>query len=280
MARASALDPAALDRAAAIIASASALLLTSGAGMGVDSGMPDYRGDQGFWNAYPPYRHLGVSFVEMANPQWFRDDPSFAWGFYGHRRNLYRETLPHRGFAILRRWAASKPEGAFVFTSNVDGHYQKAGFAEDQIVECHGTIEHEQCMAKCGVGIYPAPPGLLDIDEQTMRARDPVPSCPKCGSLSRPNILMFGDWDWLERREQAQTRRFDAWLAQLEGTLAVVECGAGTGLPTVRLYGERMAALHGTLIRVNLREAQVRGADALGLAGGALEVLEALDARI
>ena len=277
---ASTLDPAALDRAATVIANASALLLTSGAGMGVDSGMPDYRGDQGFWKAYPPYRHLGVSFVEMANPEWFRDDPSFAWGFYGHRRNLYRETQPHSGFAILRRWAASKSGGAFVFTSNVDAHYQRAGFEEPQIVECHGTIEHEQCMAKCGVGIYPAPPGLLDIDEATMRARDPLPRCPNCGALSRPNILMFGDWDWLEQREQAQSARFNAWLAQLDGLLAVIECGAGTGLPTVRLYSQRMAALHGNLIRINLREAQVRNESEIGLAGGALEVLEALDARL
>ena len=52
--------------------------------MGVDSGLPDFRGDRGFWKAYPPYAKLGLHFAEMANPRWFDSDPELAWGFYGH----------------------------------------------------------------------------------------------------------------------------------------------------------------------------------------------------
>ena len=117
-----------LDRAAEAIRSAKAILIGAGAGMGVDSGLPDFRGDHGFWKAYPPYARLGLRFTEMANPRWFRSDPEFAWGFYGHRMMLYRETQPHEGFSILHRWASRMPGGGFVFTSNVDGHFQRAGF--------------------------------------------------------------------------------------------------------------------------------------------------------
>src|SRR5688572_30975326 len=88
-----------LGRAAAAIASADAILIGAGAGMGVDSGLPDFRGDQGFWNAYPPFR--GMKFADVSNPIWFRSDPAQAWGFFGHRLQLYRETLPHSGFGIL-----------------------------------------------------------------------------------------------------------------------------------------------------------------------------------
>src|SRR5438445_8809587 len=91
-----------LDRAAGAIARADALLIGAGAGMGVDSGLPDFRGTEGFWNAYPPFRKLGLSFVDLANPRWFRSDPELAWGFYGHRLNLYRATQPHAGFELLR----------------------------------------------------------------------------------------------------------------------------------------------------------------------------------
>ena len=63
-----------LERAAQAVAHAEAMLIGAGAGMGVDSGLPDFRGDQGFWRAYPPIARLGLSFVEMANPQWFEDD--------------------------------------------------------------------------------------------------------------------------------------------------------------------------------------------------------------
>ena len=106
------LAPELLAQAAAWIRDAEALIIAAGAGMGVDSGLPDFRGNEGFWNAYPPFRHLGLKFTDLANPAWFHDDPPLAWGFYGHRLNLYRRTQPHAGFALLRKWAAAKSAGA------------------------------------------------------------------------------------------------------------------------------------------------------------------------
>src|SRR5438876_11018822 len=110
-----------IREAANIIAHADALVIGAGAGMGVDSGLPDFRGPQGFWEAYPPYAKLRLNFMDLANPHWFAADPALAWGFYGHRRNLYRRTPPHAGFGILLSWAKRMKHGAFVFTSNVDG---------------------------------------------------------------------------------------------------------------------------------------------------------------
>ncbi len=92
----------------------------------------------------------GKSFVEMANPAGFSSDPAFAWRFYGHRLNLYRKTEPHHGLQILRKWCDTCAVGSFVMTSNVDGHFQKAGFAKDRIYEVHGSIHHLQCSAPCG----------------------------------------------------------------------------------------------------------------------------------
>src|ERR1700712_4392664 len=98
--------------AIALIQSADGILITAGAGMGVDSGLPDFRGDQGFWKAYPRYAELGLNFAELANPRWFQKDPYLAWGFYGHRLHLYRTTVPHAGFALLRAWAEKMAAGA------------------------------------------------------------------------------------------------------------------------------------------------------------------------
>ena len=56
-----------LRQAAESIKAADALLVTAGAGMGVDSGLPDFRGTQGFWRAYPVLAKLGLSFEEMAD---------------------------------------------------------------------------------------------------------------------------------------------------------------------------------------------------------------------
>src|SRR5512139_1837823 len=246
-----------LKRAALALREADALLVTAGAGMGVDSGLPDFRGNEGFWKAYPPMARLGISFVEMANPWWFERDPSLAWGFYGHRLNLYRRTVPHAGFRQLLEIGNRKNEGYFVFTSNVDGQFQIAGFEEDRIEECHGSIHHLQCSRPCSQDIWDARGVNPDVDETQFRARDPLPRCPKCGSLARPNVLMFNDWDWIPRRTRNQSDRFSRWLeglARSGASLAVVELGAGKAVATVRMTSEGVVrGAKATLILFNLR---------------------------
>jgi NAD-dependent SIR2 family protein deacetylase len=270
-----------LARAAHAICSAEALLIGAGAGMSVDSGLPDFRGQEGFWKAYPPYAKLGLKFTEMANPHWFTKDPPFAWGFYGHRQNLYRTTQPHEGFTILRSWAERKPHGAFVFTSNVDGYFQRTGFDAERILEIHGSLDWMQCMDQCGAGLFASPSGdaVIPVDETTMRAVGELPRCPACGGLARPNVLMFDDWQWEARRMMAQQSNLEAWIEKTaRSRLVILECGAGTGIPTVRHFCEEVAAASGCpLVRINVREASVpRGQ--IGLAMGALQALERIDA--
>ena len=67
-----------IERATIAIRDADALLITAGAGMGVDSGLPDFRGTEGFWKAYPAIAKLGLRFAEIANPEWFEKTPELA----------------------------------------------------------------------------------------------------------------------------------------------------------------------------------------------------------
>jgi NAD-dependent SIR2 family protein deacetylase len=272
-----------LQNAAQALAAADALLIGAGAGMGVDSGLPDFRGNRGFWNAYPPFEKMGLNFIDLANPRWFTSDPTLAWGFYGHRLNLYRATEPHGGFSILRGWAERMGQGAFVFTSNVDGHFQRAGFHPHQIVEIHGSIEWLQCTRECGKELFAADPGNngIVVDEATMRAREPLPLCPRCGGLARPNILMFADGNWDGTRTRDQCKRLESWLQSLgRGRLVIVECGAGTAIPSVRHFCEEAAASRrATLIRINPREAEVPPGH-LSLVTGALDGLDAINEQL
>ena len=264
-------------QAAESIKQADTILIGAGAGMGVDSGLPDFRGNEGFWRAYPPLKQLGLTFYDLADPAWFSSDPRQAWGFYGHRRNLYRQTEPHSGFAILKSWLERKPEPGFVFTSNVDGHFQASGFSDDRIVECHGTILFNQCAVPCCKEIWMAQEEAVHVDMQTFRAREPLPHCRFCGSCSRPNILMFGDATWLEARTAGQFRGYQTWLKSIRGhRLAIIEIGAGTAVPTVRRQCEWLArATGGTLIRINPREAH--GQDVISVAASGLQALKSID---
>lgn len=256
--------------AADAIRSADSLLITTGAGMGVDSGLPDFRGTEGFWRAYPAAKQLGLRFEQLANPSWFVRDPGLAWGFYGHRLNLYRQTVPHRGFSQLLEWC-QRVQHYFVFTSNVDGHFQRAGFDERTIVECHGSIHYVQCVDP---GCRPVEDGrqlAIEVDHASLRAREPLPRCDRCGQCLRPNICMFGDYGWLTDRVDAQLRRYTDWLNTIDARkLVVLEFGAGTAIATVRHESEQRA---GTLIRVNPRESQVPFGG-LSLAMGAVEAID------
>ena len=268
-----------VSAAAAAIRSARALVVTAGAGMGVDSGLPDFRGDQGFWKAYPPYERLGLSFVDAANPAHFERDPAFGWGFYGHRLRLYRDTRPHAGFAILLRWIERFGLSAFVVTSNVDGQFQKAGFAPERVFEVHGSIHYLQCTEPCSGTIW-ANEEDVPVEPATMRARR-VPRCIRCRAVARPNILMFGDGAWLETRSDAQRARFEDFLeAQAAAHLTVIELGAGSAVPTIRWHSERLGSRPGaTVLRINPSEPEIEQPH-ISIAMGALEALERIDTAL
>lgn len=273
-----------ISEAARVIGGARALIVTAGAGMGVDAGLPDFRGDEGFWRAYPPFARLGLRFEEVSNPRSLAHDPALGWGFFGHRMELYRKTMPHDGYAILRRMAQRMADGYFVYTSNVDSHFERSGFDADRIVECHGTLAFMQCTARCGIGLFPSTPFHVDIDPETFRAAEPLPACPSCGALARPNALFFDDGEWDSVRSDAQRGRLFAWFDGLSkearGRIALIECGAGSTIPTVRRFSERIAqSLGGTLVRINVREPEVPPGH-IGLRMGALAGLRAIEARL
>lgn len=230
-------------KAAQLISHADGVIITAGAGMGADSGLPDFRGDEGFWRNYPALRESGITFEEMASPSHFRDSPRLAWGFYGHRLALYRQTEPHPGFQILRQIASKKPHNAFVFTSNVDGQFQKAGFLDEQVFECHGSIHYLQCVDGCRVQVWPAKDFEPQVDMHKCQLLNEPPRCLDCGVLARPNVLMFNDRGWIETRSEQQRRGLDAWLRKVKN-LVVIELGAGTAISTVRSFGERRMVMY------------------------------------
>ena len=258
-----------------IIKNADAIVITAGAGMGVDSGLPDFRGDQGFWKAYPPLKDKDLGFTDIANPQWFFDDPKLAWAFYGHRLKLYNKTEPHAGFAMLRELCAQKNENYFICTSNVDGHFAKAGFNKDKIYEVHGSIHHAQCIHNDDGMIWSMCESSVEVDEAKFIATK-MPVCPECGCVSRPNIMMFYDHEFNSKRTLAQRKRYEAWLEQnKDSRFVLIELGAGLAVPTIRNFGEKFVkrSKKATLIRINPRDNYISEYIGISLKCGALDGL-------
>jgi NAD-dependent SIR2 family protein deacetylase len=171
----------------------------------------------------------------------------------------------------------SKNDNYFIFTSNVDGQFQKAGFDENKIVECHGRISHFQCINDCKKDIWKSDIEKIDVDMEEFLATD-IPLCPKCGDIARPNILMFGDWKWNPKITLNQETRYNKWKKQNKSKkLLVIELGAGTAIPTVRRESENIAKYYnGNLIRINPREFDVDSGYGFSIPFGAFEGLKVI----
>lgn len=266
-----------LKQAARYIIEADGLLICAGAGMGVDSGLPDFRGEEGLWNAYPALRKSGIEFQSIATPRTFWADPELAWGFYGHRLNLYRRTIPHDGFRILKEIGEKMSHGSFVFTSNVDGQFQKAGFPDSRVCEVHGSIHRMQCLEMCGGRVWSADGFKPEVDEETCRLLSPLPRCPVCGGVARPNILMFWDDCWLSHGAGEQLDSLNERLRMVENLLTI-EIGAGTAIPTIRKFGQRQ---QGALIRINLHDPVLPSyKEGVALQMGGLDALRLIEAHL
>jgi len=256
-----------LKQAAILIQNSDAILIGTGAGMGVDSGIGTFRGKYaGIW---PPLEKLKIDFTQMSNPQRFVENPHFAWSFWNFRFMSYTTNQPHNGYSLLKEWSEKKPLGGFSFTSNIDGHWLESGFSEKHVLECHGSIRFMQCQRpnkKCDKDLIwktnSEEISNLIIDEGTNYAKDPLPKCPNCGGISRPNVLMFYDSGLIWTRNAEQEKNYEKWLFTLmkkeNRKLVVIEIGAGTAVSTVRDEMEQRAQdFSAPLIRINIEAPKI-----------------------
>ncbi|CAK8996429.1 NAD-dependent protein deacylase (Regulatory protein SIR2 homolog) [Durusdinium trenchii] len=137
--------PSRLAAAAEHISKADALLICTGAGMGVDSGLGTFRGrNAGVW---PPLKAMQMDFSEMSSPDWFDTDPRLAWAFWRFRHQAYTLGEPHRGYSLLAEWGNKMKYGLFSVTSNIDGHWDRTeGVGPAKVWERHGALTRMQCV--------------------------------------------------------------------------------------------------------------------------------------
>ena len=230
-----------------LIDSADAVVIFAGAGMSVDSGLNPFRGDDGLWTKAitiegKTYNHLDL----MSHPA-FIETPKLAWEFILNLKEKFEQTIPHEGyFKLLDRL---KNKEHFIITSNIDEHFLKTGFDENRIFECHGSINYMQCMDVIEREVWLTP----EIKTENFQLVD-LPTCPNCGSLCRPNVLLFGDWFWIPIRSTHQQIRFINWCREIQKTkkrIISIEIGAGKTIRTIRNAAESFASTTYPLIRVN-----------------------------
>jgi NAD-dependent SIR2 family protein deacetylase len=245
----------AIAAAARAIDEANAVLILTGAGMGVDMGLADFRSSVAFWEALA---HPEIKVYEdSSDSKWFELDPELAWGLNYAQVAAYRETAPHDGYRILR-WLARQKD-TWCYTSNIDGVLQRAGFDAARVHEKHGNIHRLQCTLgrKCpgAAGTWEARVEM-EYDTANFRASSSMPKCNACGALARPNVWFCTDTAYECHRAASEVNdEYIKWADGIEAEgrkLVLIECGAGMVIPSCRIEAEdRGNWCRGTLVRIN-----------------------------
>jgi NAD-dependent deacetylase len=159
---------------AALILERQPCVVLTGAGVSTESGIPDFRSDSGIWATVDPF--------EVASIQAFRRDPVRVWAFYRERIQLLRDAEPnaaHLALAELERRGLVEA----VVTQNIDLLHTRAGSSE--VIEVHGSIRSARCPG-C-LWTEPADAVLAQLATSTL------PSCPQCGEVLKPGVVLFGE---------------------------------------------------------------------------------------
>jgi NAD-dependent deacetylase len=146
-------------------------VVLTGAGVSTDSGIPDFRSAGGIWQRFDPY--------EVASIDAFHRDPARVWEFYALRLDVLADAQPNAAHHALARLEQAGLVRA-VITQNVDRLHAAAGSRE--VIEVHGQVARARCL-RCGT----------IVEGRELRALLPLPRCPGCGAVPKPDVVMFGE---------------------------------------------------------------------------------------
>lgn len=158
------------EQAAKYLCNAKCAIASTGAGISVESGIPDFRSAGGIWERYPP--------EEYATIEAFLANPEKVWAFWNDLGEQFRDCQPNPGHHALAALEKNRLLRA-VITQNVDNLHQHAG--SQRVIEYHGNTRRLAC-----VGCEARVPF-----DTTMRVETP-PRC-SCGGLQKPDVVMFGE---------------------------------------------------------------------------------------
>ncbi len=179
--------------------SAQHIVVLTGAGMSAESGIATFRqGPSALWTNVDP--------EEVATPKAFGRDPERVWRWHLERRDSMAAAQPNPGHIALAELEQHVPRLTLI-TQNVDGLHRRAG--SHNVIELHGNLLQARCATEGTIyDTWPAPP--------------PLPRCPECNALLRPNVVWFGERLDSALLEQAQAASFDCDMLIAIGTSGLV----------------------------------------------------------
>jgi NAD-dependent deacetylase len=228
------------------------VFVITGAGVSAESGIPTFRGKDGYWRNLDP--------AKLATPEAFARDPKVIWEWYRDRRQRIRNAQPNAAHTAIAKLAQRADEFLLV-TQNVDDLHARAGTPMEKMVQIHGDIFVSRC-SRCdlldeGRGGLPEPPTDRAVPLQRGRLRSiaptsendvGVPRCPKCDAFMRPGVVWFG-----EQLPLNELQRIENHLDRAPCDLVIV-AGTTATFGYIIDWALRAIGAGGELIEVNPEE--------------------------
>lgn len=222
------------------------IVALTGAGISAESGIPTFRGPEGFWtvgsSVYRP--------EDVATEAFFSVAPEDQWPWYLWRRSMCAHAVPNDAHLALKELESALGRRFRLITQNVDGLHRAAGHDPADIFEIHGNIHFMRCSKRCSNAVRPLPVELADWPkERRLTDKDKKRlTCEACGSWMRPHVLWFDEfYDEVHFRDKSALR-----AAMEAGLLIVVGTMGATNLPIA--IGKTALESGATLIDLNIEE--------------------------
>ena len=240
----------AIEQAAGFLKKAGSVLFITGAGLSAESGLPTYRGLGGMYN--DRLTEDGIPIETALAGVTLQRAPEITWRYIAKLEARCRGAAfnpAHRVIAdIGRRWPR-----VWVLTQNIDGFHRDAG--SEHVIEIHGNIHRVLC-SSCG----------FRRDIHDFSDIEIPPSCPRCGQLMRPDVVLFG--------EMLPVEAVTALVEQMdEGFDVCFSVGTTSVFPYIRQPLEN-AKRHGRpTVEINPEETEVSSMVDVRIASGAVDAL-------
>ncbi len=217
----------------------------TGAGISAESGIPTFRGPEGFWTIgsknYTPQ--------EMATFAMFSQNPEAVWAWYLYRLGVCLTAQPNPAHFALVEIEKILGDSFTLITQNIDNLHLAAGNSEKRTYQIHGNIQKVRCSKECNRKLLPLPPLPLPLSNESLSSEIKNQlRCPQCKSWLRPHVLWFDEcYD-----EEYFRLKSSLEAAHLTDVLLVVGTSGATNLPAQIV--ERVAKRRGKIIEINPNE--------------------------
>jgi NAD-dependent deacetylase len=170
-------DNSTIDALVRILRRTRSILFITGAGISAESGIPTYRGIGGLYNV--DTTEDGVAIEEALSASMLAENPALTWKYLAQIGIAVQSARHNRAHEVIAEME-SRFHRVWTLTQNVDGFHRTAG--SKNLIEAHGNMHSLSCT------ICKYKESLDEFDAIAI-----PPKCPRCGTLVRPDVVLFGE---------------------------------------------------------------------------------------